>query len=42
MRVDHIFILFCMIFCHIIDDYYLQGWLASAKQKKLVAEKCTR
>ena len=22
-----------MIFCHIIDDYYLQGWLASAKQK---------
>ena len=23
-----------MIMCHIIDDYYLQGWLASAKQKK--------
>lgn len=23
-----------MIFCHIVDDYYLQGWLASAKQKK--------
>ena len=23
-----------MIFCHIADDYYLQGWLASAKQKK--------
>ena len=23
-----------MLFCHIIDDYYLQGWLASAKQKK--------
>ena len=22
-----------MIFCHIVDDYYLQGWLASAKQK---------
>ena len=22
-----------MIFCHIFDDYYLQGWLASAKQK---------
>lgn len=22
-----------MIFCHIYDDYYLQGWLASAKQK---------
>ena len=28
-----IFILFTMIFCHIVDDYYLQGWLASAKQK---------
>ena len=25
---------FSMIFCHIADDYYLQGWLASAKQKK--------
>jgi len=23
-----------MIFCHIVDDYYFQGWLASAKQKK--------
>lgn len=22
-----------MIFLHIVDDYYLQGWLASAKQK---------
>lgn len=22
-----------MVFCHIADDYYLQGWLASAKQK---------
>ena len=28
-----LFILFCMIFFHIVDDYYLQGWLASAKQK---------
>ena len=28
-----IVILFTMIFCHIVDDYYLQGWLASAKQK---------
>lgn len=26
-------ILVSMIFCHIVDDYYLQGWLASAKQK---------
>lgn len=25
--------IFTMIFCHIVDDYYLQGWLASAKQK---------
>lgn len=28
-----IFILLTMIFMHIVDDYYLQGWLASAKQK---------
>lgn len=28
-----LFILIAMIFCHIVDDYYLQGWLASAKQK---------
>lgn len=27
------FILLAMIFCHIVDDYYLQGWLASAKQR---------
>lgn len=27
-------ILLCMIFCHIVDDYYLQGWLASAKQRE--------
>lgn len=27
------FILLWMIFMHIVDDYYLQGWLASAKQK---------
>lgn len=26
-------ILLLMIFSHIIDDYYLQGWMASAKQK---------
>ena len=29
-----LFILILMIFCHIVDDYYLQGWLASAKQKQ--------
>jgi len=28
-----ILILFTMIFCHIADDYYLQGILASMKQK---------
>ena len=32
------FIILLMIFCHIVDDYYLQGWLASAKQKKWWAE----
>ena len=31
MNILFIFIL--MVFCHIVDDYYLQGWLASAKQK---------
>ncbi len=29
-----IYLLFTMIFMHIIDDYYLQGILASMKQKK--------
>ena len=32
--MSKMFILFFMIFMHIADDYYLQGWLASAKQKK--------
>lgn len=32
--MNSIFLLLSMIFCHIVDDYYLQGWLASAKQKK--------
>ena len=27
------FLILWMIFFHIVDDYYLQGWLASAKQK---------
>lgn len=27
------FTLFAMIFCHIVDDYYLQGLLALMKQK---------
>lgn len=29
-----ILVLLCMVFCHIIDDYYLQGILAQLKQKK--------
>lgn len=28
-----LFVVLCMIFCHVIADYNLQGWLASAKQK---------
>ena len=32
--MNNIFIVLLMIFMHIVDDYYLQGWLASAKQKK--------
>ena len=31
--MNNVFIIICMIFCHIIADYNLQGWLASAKQK---------
>lgn len=31
--MNKMFLLFTMIFCHIVDDYYLQGWLSSAKQK---------
>ena len=32
--VSKAFIVLWMIFFHIVDDYYLQGWLASAKQKQ--------
>lgn len=31
--MSKILLLLVMIFLHIVDDYYLQGWLASAKQK---------
>lgn len=34
MITNGTFLFLLMIFCHIVDDYYLQGWLASAKQKK--------
>ena len=34
MNIDiKLFILFTMTFCHIVDDYYLQGILAKLKQK---------
>lgn len=29
-----VLIIFGMIFCHIVDDYYLQGVLATLKQRK--------
>lgn len=32
--MSNLFIVLLMLFFHIVDDYYLQGWLASAKQKK--------
>lgn len=31
--MSKLFIFLSMIFLHIVDDYYLQGWLANAKQK---------
>ena len=31
--MNTIFTIMLMMFCHIVDDYYLQGWLASAKQR---------
>lgn len=34
MRMNESFIFLLMIFFHIIDDFVLQGWLASAKQKE--------
>ena len=30
----NIFLLLSIIFCHILDDFCFQGWLASAKQKE--------
>jgi len=32
--MSKMFIVLWMIFFHIVDDYYLQGWLASLKQKQ--------
>ena len=36
--MNKLFIVLLMIFCHIVDDYYLQGFLSSAKQKKFWKE----
>jgi len=33
------YILFCMIFAHIVDDFYLQGILAQMKQKSFWHDK---
>lgn len=32
--MNNIFIVLMMVFCHIVDDYFLQGILASLKQKE--------
>ena len=31
--MNTVFIYLSMFFMHIVDDYYLQGWLANGKQK---------
>ena len=33
-----ILVLFSMLFCHIVNDYNIQGWLANAKQKQWWSE----
>ena len=35
-----ILLLFAMIFCHIVDDYYLQGILAQLKQRDWWKKNC--
>lgn len=32
--MKYVLLLIGMIFFHIVDDYYLQGWLAQAKQRQ--------
>jgi hypothetical protein len=34
MNMSDGFLILLMVFCHIVDDYYLQGILAKMKQKK--------
>ena len=38
MNAYKLYVLVCMIFCHIVDDYYLQGVLAKLKQRKFWEE----
>lgn len=40
-KINNAFILIVTIFFHIVDDYYLQGWLASAKQKEWWEQKAS-
>ena len=39
--MKEVILLLSMLFCHIVDDYYLQGWLASAKQKTWWEKNCS-
>ena len=32
--MSFVFMILWMVFFHIVDDFYLQGWLSQAKQKK--------
>ena len=32
--MKYVLLLIGMIFFHIVDDYYLQGWLSQAKQRQ--------
>jgi hypothetical protein len=38
--MNYILLLIGMLFLHIVDDYYLQGFLASAKQKSWWEKNC--
>lgn len=40
MMPEKLFLLFTMLFCHIVDDYYLQGILAQMKQKRWWENNC--
>ena len=40
MVMVYFVLFFAMVFCHIVDDYYLQGWLASAKKQKWWETNC--